>query len=196
MRHLILIKHSQPDVAPHVPAKDWRLSSEGRRRCIVLAQRLERYELAYIVASAEPKASETAHLVAAELNLPWHTAANLHEHDRSDEPFHSPQQFQQLVANFFVRPDRLIFGKETANEALVRFAGAVERVLTAHLEGNTAIVAHGTVISLFVAAHNHIALFALWQQLAMPSFVVLALPTFALVDQVTVVETSSRRLRQ
>jgi hypothetical protein len=48
-----------------------------------------------------------------------------------------------------------------------------------------AIVAHGTVISLFVAAHNQINSFELWQQLAMPSFVVLGLPSFALVEAVT-----------
>jgi len=188
MRQLILIKHSHVAVDPRIPAKHWRLSGEGRQRCTALAQRLGRYELAHIVASTEPKASETAQLIAAELNLPWHTVANLHEHDRSDELFHPPQRFQQLVASFFAHPDQLIFGKETAYEALARFVTAVDHVLGACPEGNVAVVTHGTVISLFVAAHNQISSFELWRQLAMPSFVVLRLPSFALVEAVTSVD--------
>ncbi len=141
------------------------------------------YDLAHIVASTEGKASETARLVAAELNLPCHTANNLHEHDRSGEPFNSPEQFQQLVRDFFACPDQLIFGNETANEALARFAQAVEHVLAEYATGNVAIVAHGTVISLFVAAHNRIDPFVLWQRLAMPSFVVLSVPQFALAER-------------
>ncbi len=181
MRQLILIKHSQPTVDPDVPAKHWHLSGEGQRRCMALAQRLRRYNLAHIVASTEPKAMETAQLVAAELDLPWHSVEGLHKHDRSDEPFRTAKQFQQLVANFFVHPAQLIFGKETAHETLMRFAAAVEHVIDAYAEGNVAIVAHGTLIALFVAAHNQMNSFELWQRLAMPSFVVLALPQFAVV---------------
>lgn len=184
MRSLILVKHSQPAIEPAVSAKDWRLSLEGRRRCVALAQRLSSYQPTCIIASTEPKASETAQLIAAKLNLPWHTAADLHEHDRSNEPFHSPEEFRQFVANFFARPDDLLFGQETANEALARFTQATEHVLGAHPEGNLAIVAHGTVISLLVAAHNPIEPFVLWQQLTMPSFVVLSLPKFALLERV------------
>lgn len=182
MRHLILIKHSQVVVDPNLPAKQWRLSDEGRRRCTALAQRLSRYDLAHIIASTEPKASETARMVAAELNLSSDTAHNLHEHDRSDESFRTVEQFQQLVATFFARRNELIFGKETANEALTRFAVAVEHVIAACPAGNIAIVAHGTVISLLVAAHNQINSFELWQRLTMPSFVVLALPDLALQE--------------
>lgn len=185
MRQLILIKHAQVAVDPSVPAKRWHLSGEGQRRCTALAQRLASYNLTHIVASTEPKAAETAQLVAAELNLPWHSMDDLHEHDRSDEPFGTAEQFQQLVANFFAHPAQLIFGKETAHATLTRFAAAVEHVIDAHAEGNIAIVAHGTVISLFVAAHNQINSFELWQRLAMPSFVVLALPHFVLMETAT-----------
>ena len=69
-----------------------------------------------------------------------------------------------------------MFGRETANQARERFAAAVERVATRHRSGDVVIVAHGSVIALFVAEHTPLEPFALWQRLGLPSLVVLGLP--------------------
>ncbi len=37
VRRLILVKHSLPVLEPAVPAREWRLGEEGRRRCAGLA---------------------------------------------------------------------------------------------------------------------------------------------------------------
>ena len=42
MQTLILVKHSLPEIDPSVPANEWRLSCEGRRRARKLGERLDR----------------------------------------------------------------------------------------------------------------------------------------------------------
>ena len=136
-----------------------------------------------VVASLEPKATETGGIVADRLGVPFATATDLHEHDRGGVPFLSSEAaWHGAVRRLFDRPDELVLGRETANEAGERFARAVANVLQQHQTGNLAIVAHGTVISLFVARHNPIAPFALWERLGLPSFVVVSEPTFHLVE--------------
>jgi broad specificity phosphatase PhoE len=182
MRYLILIKHSLPEIIPDLPAAQWQLSDEGRRRCVALAEQLRPYQPAAVVASREPKAAETGAIVARQLDVPFATAEGLHEHDRSNVGWGPSEDFMAAVAAFFARPSELVMGRETADAARERFAGALERALAAQPRGNLAIVAHGTVITLLVAAHNPVEPFSFWESLELPSFVVLALPGMTLVD--------------
>jgi broad specificity phosphatase PhoE len=184
MRHLILVKHSQPQIVPALPAAQWRLSDEGRRRSAVLAERLAPYLPAAIVASREPKAMETGYTVASILGTPFATAEGLHEHDRSNVGWSSAEEFEAAVARFFAQPSDLVFGRETADQARNRFAAAVDDAIAAHPAGNLVVVAHGTVIALLVAARAGVEPFPLWRQLGLPSFVVLSLPAMALVESV------------
>lgn len=183
MRKLILIKHAAPEIVPNVPANQWRLSAGGRARCSRLAQHVAAYAPAHIISSTEPKASETAHLASIALGVPWSTQDGLHEHDRSAVPFLGDAEFNAAVARFFAEPDTLVFGGETAAAARERFSTAIAAVLREHPEGNLAVVAHGTVITLFVAQANQIDAFDLWQRLGLPSYVVLALPDLRLLAQ-------------
>lgn len=173
---LILVKHSQPQIDPLVPAREWRLSEEGRLRCQPLADKLAGYEPGRIVASREPKAVETAKIVAERLGTPFEVAEGLHEHDRSNVAFYAPQVFDQAVATFSQRPETLVFGRETALQAQERFSRAVESVLEKYRDENVVIVAHGAVITLFVAAHAAIEPFAFWKRLGLPSLVVMRVP--------------------
>jgi broad specificity phosphatase PhoE len=181
MPKLILVKHSQPQIDPLMPAREWHLSQEGRLRCRPLADKLAAYEPGVIVASTEPKATETAQIVAERLDKPFEVAGGLHEHNRSNVAFYSPQVFDAAVATFFQKPGELVFGRETALQAQERFSKAVEDVLEKHIDENVVIVAHGTVITLFVAAHAAIEPFAFWKRLGLPSFVVISLPGLELV---------------
>ncbi|HLY32614.1 MAG TPA: histidine phosphatase family protein [Ktedonobacterales bacterium] len=173
---LILIRHSLSEVTPDLPATDWPLSIEGRRRCEALADALAPYRPNVIFASHEAKAQETARLVARRLDIPWQVADGLHEHDRSGTPFLSDEAFQATVATFLAHPDGLVFGRETANQAQARFSQAVERVLqTASGAGCIAIVAHGLVISLYLACqrgYTPAQTYAFWRDLSQPDFVV------------------------
>lgn len=183
MPHLILIKHSQPALDPAQPAQFWALSAEGRRRCAPLARRLALYRPDVLISSIEPKAISTAELLAGHLARSTAAAPGLHEHDRTNVPFHdSVEAFQAEVRRFFEHPADLVFGGETADAAHTRFGDAVHAALDAHPRQTVAIVAHGTVITLFVTRLHGLDPYLFWLSLGLPSFVALARPDLALVE--------------
>ena len=172
-RHLILVKHSLPEIVENVPAHAWELSSEGRTRVGKLAERLRQYQPEVIVSSVEPKARQTAELICENLGVDVVVMDGLHEHDRSGVPFYSKDKFQSLVQEIFEKPDVLVFGGETATQALVRFRESVELIMNLYENKRMVIVSHGTVISLFVAWLTGVDGFLLWKELGLPSLVVL-----------------------
>lgn len=180
MKRLLLIKHSLPVIEAGIPAAQWVLSDEGRLRCILLAQRVAEYMPDVAVCSQEPKASETGRRLAEQLNIPWQTTQNLHEHERPQAGVLSRQEFEAQVKMLFAQPDQLVFGAETALQAQRRFSLAVGNILKEHLDQNVAVVAHGTVISLFVAKKTGMDAFGLWRRLGLPALAVLSLPDFKL----------------
>jgi broad specificity phosphatase PhoE len=181
---LILIRHSLPQIDPETPSYRWRLSGEGRRRCGDLAGYLLPYALTKIITSTEPKAIETGEFVARELGISWKKATGLHEHERVNVPYTSSNRFEESVQNFFDNPDQLVFGEETAEQAGKRFEDAVQEQLDRYPDENLAIVAHGTVISLFVQSVAKIDAYPIWRQLGLPAFVVFSWPDFELLSVV------------
>jgi broad specificity phosphatase PhoE len=176
MRKVILIRHSAPEIDPTLPARDWRLSATGRQRCAGLARALRPHQPTRIATSSEKKSIETAQLVAAELEIPWFESTDLHEHDRSNVGFLPSEQFSASIARFYDQPTQLVFGRETAEQSYQRFAGGVADVIQQYPEDTIAIIAHGTVISLFVARTTGVEPLPLWKRLGLPSFIVLSLP--------------------
>lgn len=172
-KYLILIKHSLPEIVKNVPAHEWKLSANGRVRAQRLAERLISYQPEVIVSSVEPKAQQTAEIIASECELENHIVENLHEHHRNKTTFLSKDEFQESVRVFFEKPNTLVFGDETANDCHTRFNRAVRSVLNDYGDKTIAIVAHGTVISLFVSRLTGISDFFLWNELGLPSFIVL-----------------------
>jgi broad specificity phosphatase PhoE len=182
-RKLVLVRHSLPGFVVGVPASKWQLSDEGRRRCQRLADRLAAYDLAAVVTSTEPKAVETGQIVADSLSLPLETALGLHEHERGMVTSTGDQDaFQEQARRLFERPDELIFGAETADQAHARFATAVAAVIEQHPHGNLAIVTHGTVMTLFIARSAGLDPVPFWKSLGLPAFAVLSLPGLHLME--------------
>lgn len=175
-RSLVLIRHSLPNIIADVPACQWALSERGRQRCRPLASRVASWQPGIVVSSLESKAIETGRLVAERLDIPFETAAGLHEHERQGATFTTSKQFQTDVAAFFQHPGERVFGNETADQARQRFCQAVTKVLTAHSLDTVAIVTHGTVMTLFVSQMTGMEPFSFWQRLGLPAFVVLGLP--------------------
>lgn len=182
MRKLILIKHASPFVIPGTPPERWRLSDKGKESCSPLADALKAHAPTIVLSSEEPKAKETAQLVAERMGLPASVAKGLHEHDRSNVPHMRSGEFISHMELFFRRPRELVLGRETAEQATQRFEAAVRSALSAHPEETIAIVAHGTVISLLVANYSGENPFTLWRRMGLPSFAVLSLPDFALEE--------------
>jgi len=184
MRKLILIKHSKPLVQPEVPSHEWPLSDEGRARCAALAERVKPHAPAVIVASEEPKATETGRIVAEMLGVPFETAPGLHEHDRSNVPHMASRDFISYVALLFQQPDKLVLGQETASEAFRRFSAAIDQVIARHPEGNIAIVTHGTVLALLAERRAKEDGFQLFRRMGLPSMIAFELPGWVLVEKV------------
>jgi len=174
MTYLILVKHAQPDIDPHVSAHSWQLSGAGRARCIPLAEALSAYQPDRIVASPEPKAEQTGRLVAEKLRIPFETRTGLQEHSRHTESFGTSEAFREAVSELFQQPQALVYGEETGEQAYERFTGAIHSLLEDYPGKNLAVVAHGTVISLFVSRTCTVEGYALWERLGLPSYVVLS----------------------
>ena len=170
MKQLILVKHSNPEIVKGVPAREWQLSEKGRVRAKLLADQLRPYQPEAVVSSVEPKARQTAEIIGAELELDSRVVKGLHEHDRRHAPFYSKEEFQTLVREFFAKPDVLVFGDETAGQALTRFRESVSAILKTYEDKKLVIVAHGTVISLFVSWLTGQDGYLLWKELGLPSF--------------------------
>src|SRR5215217_2653072 len=171
--YLILVKHSLPEIRKELPAREWKLSDEGRRRAGRLAERLIDYQPDLIVSSIEPKARETAEIIVDKLKVGFHVVEGLHEHDRSKTTYLSKADFERSVQEFFANPELLVFGSETADEVHNRFAQAVHSILESHKEETIVIVAHGTVISLLVSRLTGLSGMSLWKELGLPSFIVM-----------------------
>jgi broad specificity phosphatase PhoE len=177
-RRLILVKHSLPTIVPERPRREWQLSEEGRIRAVRLAERLRPYAPARIATSPEIKARETAEILAHSLGgLRVDTIDDLREHDDGDIPFQTEEAFRETVRDFFERRSEPVFGRESADEAYARFSGAVVGLSEPRDAQSVVAVAHGRVISLFVARRAGLDAYELWTRLGLPSMVVLSLPT-------------------
>ena len=117
------------EIIPALPANQWHLSEAGRSQCTLLADQLATYAApAVLVSSAEPKALETAHLVAQRMHTSVQVVDGLQEHDRSNTPWLGPEEFGCAIAAFFRHPTELVLGCETAQQASERFAKTVAEV--------------------------------------------------------------------
>lgn len=175
--HLLLVRHSQPEITLGAPAREWRLSAEGRARCQPLADEIgRRYSPVAIVSSDEPKAIETADLIAERLNIPVEIALDLREHERDEDTLLGEAAFQIAIADFFAHPAELVFGKETAVSALFRFRNGVADVLGAHPTGDIVAITHGRVLSLYLGALSGTNPFSVWKTLKLPDLRAIARP--------------------
>jgi len=168
----IFFRHSVPVIDPSLPAREWRLSEEGQFRCRLLAGRLANLKPQRIVSSLEPKALETAQIVAETIGIPYDSVVGLHEHVRSRVKYSNQEIFEASVKAFFEKPDQLVYGDETADQAHSRFTQAVENIQGRYpSQTPLVIVSHGTVISLLVARACGVDPFSLWKSLKLPCMV-------------------------
>jgi broad specificity phosphatase PhoE len=172
-----------PQVDVEIPAHQWRLRPEGIAAASAVAARLVTadYRPTKIVASLEPKATQTGSVIAERMRLPFATVDGLHEHDRRASGFLSTEVFASRMRDLFAHPDATVFGNESASAALARFAKAVDQVVSEGT-GDVVVVSHGTVMSLFVASRARVDASELWTVLGLPSYVSLELPSHRIVE--------------
>ena len=177
LRRLVLVRHSLPEIEPDKPASAWRLGEAGRRRAEMLASRLGEFNPSVIWSSVEPKAVETAEIVAEAFGVPVEVADGLEEHHRRSVPFFATrEEFEGRVEKLFQRPDQLVLGEETADQARARMVAAIAGVIDAG-QTDSIVVTHGTVMTLYAASAAGVQPMSFWRRLGLPSYVVLSLPS-------------------
>ncbi len=184
MPKLILIKHAPPQIEPGVSSHEWKLSPAGRERAAALAERLRPHAPAVVFTSDEPKAIETAEIVATALGVPHEVAADLEEHDRSNVPQMPTREFISSMALFFKKPSELVLGRETAEQAQRRVTVAIDRILSENSKRDVAVVTHGTVLALYLAPIMEGDPFDLWRRLGLPSYVALDAESLEVIETV------------
>ena len=180
---LHFVRHSQTRIDPTRSSHEWELTELGRQRCDVLAHQLPADRITALVSSPEQKTRATAAPVADHLGLEVEALDGLREMERSDEPVTTAEEFERSIQGVFDCPDVVVYGSESAEDALARFTEAIDRALARHQTGDIVVFTHGTVLSLFIAAHNSdVDGFEIWGRLGMPALVTVSVPDFQLVD--------------
>ncbi len=182
MKYLILVRHSNSEEDPTLPASQWNLSSFGRQRCILLAEKIRNYAPARVITSTEPKAIQTANELAKVFNLPHSEFSGLHEHDRQGIAHMDGDIFETSVARFFAQPDEIVFGRESAATALQRFSASLQAAISRFPRETVVVVSHGTVLSLWAAAMSGDEPFQIWKRLGMPAALVYSRPNLEIVE--------------
>lgn len=179
MRTLVLVKHSLPEIDPAAPPATWPLNDTGRHRSRRLAGLLAPFAPAVVISSPEPKASQTATILASQLGGDVAIEHDLREQERPQLGWMGTAAFEMVVVSSIDRPTDRLHGMEPAGEARRRFTAAVEHLIYRHPEGNLLVISHGTVISLFAAPLLGVPTSDLWRRLGLPSYVAVTLPDLA-----------------
>jgi broad specificity phosphatase PhoE len=179
---LILVRHSISQPRAGASAHDWQLTDEGREKVTVLSNRMGGLNIRKIVSSDQPKALETARLLAYGLgDVPEQTDANLRETHRKTAPFYTDlTDFKRAVQAAMQHPNQLLFGEETFAAAQARFSQAAATLISESIDGSVAMVSHGTILALHIASLTGFDAFSVWNLLDMPAYAVFDLPSLKL----------------
>lgn len=146
------VTHPAVVIDPDVPVPEWPLSQAGRAHMRAALGRPWARGLAAIWSSTERKATDAAGILAEATELGFSTLAALGENDRSATGYLPRAEFEATADLFFAHPERSIRGWERAVDAQRRIVAAVDAVLAAAPAGDVAIIAHGAVGALLMAA--------------------------------------------
>ncbi len=154
------------------PSNGWILSDVGRKAAAALASRLLGFGFAELISSPEPKAVQTAQIIADRMGSQIHTDARLREHERSSIGFLEKDRFEAGIASIFAKPEEIAYGDESADAVHARFSAAIDEAL-ARSSGPVAAVTHGTAMTIYVSRLVGIAPMPFWTKLGMPVAIVI-----------------------
>jgi len=177
MTNLLLVRHSELAWGPENPPSKRELTERDRKRSRLLGDYLIERNVGAVFASLELKAAQTAEIAAEVAGLSNIVLVpDLREHEREQSPIIGEAERRALVIDCIRRPDELVYGAEPVRTATDRFGVAVANLMTSHGQDAEAVVAHGTVISTFVASVLGIDPIPVWESLGMPGLVEIEWP--------------------
>lgn len=176
MSKLLLIRHSEPVVDPEIPPTQWKLSDRGVQRAGLLAEYLADRGINALYSSGESKAVQTAEIVGTSTGLPVDVVHDLREHDRGNTTIIGAEKWRSLVIESIRKQDEQIYGSEPVGNARMRFRTAIRKIMQPAQDQVVAVIAHGTVISTFVAELLKIDPIPIWESLGLPGMVEIEWP--------------------
>ncbi|MYA60270.1 MAG: histidine phosphatase family protein [Chloroflexi bacterium] len=181
---VLLVRHSRPCISNQMSYKDWPLSDEGKRLALQAAEHVAELKPGLIGSSNERKAMETAETIARHCGMNVEVEPDLREHDRTGVPWRGSATRQQELQALFANPNTVVFGRESASQALGRLTTAIDRVTT-RTPAPWVLVTHGTVMALYLAKLTGRAAIEVWSQLGLPTVATVDLGNRRLVELVT-----------
>ncbi len=170
-RRLYLIRHASPEIDARVPARQWCLSAQGRRDAEALGRRLS-LDVARIWSSDEPKALETATILAAGPGAGTAVHADLREVAFASGIL--PQaEFRRRVQAYLDGADDPAFEPyEAARQRIMRCLAEICRTD----DGDVAVVSHGRIITVLLSGMLGRRLGGrVWSRIGMPDVTLLDL---------------------
>ncbi|MDB5084168.1 MAG: hypothetical protein JWN30_1054 [Bacilli bacterium] len=174
--NLYVIRHAQVEIDPNVPAQEWPLSKEGERSTLELIAAESWPDVSTIYHSPEPKAEQTATIIADALSLKMESHLALREL-QINTGFLSSAEFEHRVGAFLEGcPDPDFEDYELAGNRIeqgvkdiVRRAGGV----------STAIVSHGRILTVWFSRLKGRRLTAAeWKSIKLPDLAVIDVDTW------------------
>jgi broad specificity phosphatase PhoE len=164
---VLLVRHAQPVIVPDRPAGEWVLADQASEAVRLLAKGMRGLNPDGVVASPEPKALGTAHILATGLGLPLDEDKALREQGRDSIPWiEGEAEFRAAVSDHFLRSGAVVFGDESSSDAVSRFAAAVERALAVHRF--PVLVTHGRIMCGYIGRVLGRDPMDFWAELRMP----------------------------
>jgi 2,3-bisphosphoglycerate-dependent phosphoglycerate mutase len=166
---LIFVRHGRPAINPATPPPNWSLAPEGRDDVAQLAADIAPFAPRDVLSSPEPKAVQTAEIIANALGLAVRIDHRLEEHQRPVLGFGAEEAFQAFIARVFAEPGWSSPGGESLDQARARLTTALDDHPTRPL----IVVTHGTILSGFLASRIGVPAHDLWRSLGTPDAFVL-----------------------
>jgi len=163
MPGLILVRHAMPEVVQGVSSKLWRLTESAREDCVLLAHALPAGIAPIIGSSEEPKAQETAAVIALRRGYEVVSDPGFGEVDR---PEIWDRDYREVAANYLAgttEPDW-----EPQESVVARFGAAAERLRNRQPDGDLVVATHGLAMSLFLASIAEVDIVPFWRSLTFP----------------------------
>lgn len=152
MKKLIFITHADVIIDAEIPITKWQLSATGIQRHTAFNHSTQLTNVQHIYCSDEQKAIDGAGILSEHLDLETVILPELGEMNRSSTGYLPREVFQQVVNEFFAKPNQSIRGWESASDAQDRIHNAVLNIIHAHKNhtGDIAVVSHGGVGALLL----------------------------------------------
>jgi broad specificity phosphatase PhoE len=174
---IILIRHAAVEIDQAAPPSSWQLSDEGRAGARLLAQDPIWLPIERIFSSPEPKAFETAHILAGPNGMSVSVVENLHEVVRPPNQWFGeeyPGGYRGAVEAYFAEPSQTTHGWETPAAAQRRIRRCID-TLREWEPGDFAVVGHGLTLSLYIASVTGLDPAVIWPAIQLPDYAILDL---------------------